>query len=701
MQSRLYEEFRSRESFTTAKEAVRMASDKVIGVLGGGQLGRMLVEAANLLEIKVNFLDAPGSSAKQVSNHDGHVDGSFKDRRAIQKLAARSDVVTVEIEHVDTEMLEEISETVDVQPHWKTLRMIQDKYNQKWHLKKNGVATTESLSLEDPTVRELERVSGELGLPLMLKSRRDAYDGRGNFAIKTKTDFRPALEALSVNRDLYAEKWANFKMELAVMVVKTANEVLAFPTTETIHEDSICKLTYTPARDVSPEVSKKAQELARRAVSCFEGKGVFGVEMFLLLDGQTLLINEIAPRPHNSGHWTIEGCLVSQYEAHLRAILDLPLQQEDLELREPSIMLNILGGDEEDSHLKIARAALAQRRTKLHLYGKGKSRKGRKMGHITVCAPTMSQAERLIQPMIELVDEGKPQTPSFARSLSSATGSSMTTRETPEQQPLIAVVMGSDSDLPVLQPGLAILNKFGIPYTTRITSAHRTPTWMAHFASQASQTSIKVIIAAAGGAAHLPGMTAAYTPLPVIGVPVKPTIGDGMDSLLSICNMPRGVPVATVSINNSVNAALLASRILGTYDNGIRQVVEKYMADSEKEVIVKDEKLAKLGPDAYAEQVLNSPTTTTSSSDPSSSTTNNQTNHVAPSKNVRGFGSRISAPSTTNSTNEYINIPHRRPSSAVSRLSRPLSMFSRKESLDGRESHSSHGGGSGIYTPER
>ncbi|EME80965.1 uncharacterized protein MYCFIDRAFT_215799 [Pseudocercospora fijiensis CIRAD86] len=692
MQSRFHEEFiSSTETCTTAKEAGRMASDKVVGVLGGGQLGRMLVEAANLLEIRVNFLDAPGSSAKQVANHDGHVDGSFKDRRAIQKLAAKSDVVTVEIEHVDTEMLEEISETVDVQPHWKTLRMIQDKYNQKWHLKKNGVATTESLSLEEPTIRELERVSGELGLPLMLKSRRDAYDGRGNFAIKTKTDFRPALEALSVNRDLYAEKWANFKMELAVMVVKTANEILAFPTTETVHEDSICKLTYTPARGVAPEVSKKAQELARQAVACFEGKGVFGVEMFLLLDGQTLLVNEIAPRPHNSGHYTIEGCPVSQYEAHLRAILDLPLQQEDLELREPSIMLNILGGDEEDSHRKIARAALAQRRTKLHLYGKGKSRKGRKMGHLTVCAPSMSQAERLIQPMIDLVDEGKPQTPSFAHSLSSATeSSSLTTRDgpTPEQQPLIAVIMGSDSDLTVLQPGLAILNKFGIPYTTRITSAHRTPTWMAHFASQASQTSIKVIIAAAGGAAHLPGMTAAYTPLPVIGVPVKPTIGDGMDSLLSICNMPRGVPVATVSINNSVNAALLASRILGTYDNGVRQVVEKYMADSEKEVIVKDEKLTKLGPDAYAEQVLNHDCPPTII----------QTNHVAPSKHVRG--SKTSTP-TPNSTTEYINYPQRRPSSAVSRLSRPLSMFSRKESLDGRESHSSHGGGSGIYTPER
>lgn len=579
-----------------------MASEKRVGVLGGGQLGRMLVEAANLLEIKVNFLDAPGSSAKQISAHDGHVDGSFKNRDAIQQLAENSDVVTVEIEHVDVDMLEEISQTVDVQPSWRTIRTIQDKFNQKWHLTKHGVASTQSLALEEPTVAELERVSGKLGLPLMLKSRREAYDGRGNFPVRTKTDFKSALQALG-RLGLYAEKWADFRMELAVMVVKTANGVFSFPTVETIHENSICKLTYAPARGVSADLNKKAQELAKKAVSHFEGKGVFGVEMFLLRD-DTLLVNEIAPRPHNSGHYTIEACPVSQYEAHLRAILDLPLFQEDLELREPAIMLNILGGEDPNSHLLIAREALNHRRTKIHLYGKGEARKGRKMGHLTVCAPTMSQAERLIQPMIELVDKDKPKRRGDYDPSQGDAESIAAPEEAPS--PLVAIVMGSDSDLPVLQPGLAILQKFNIPYTTRITSAHRTPSFMAEFASSAAETSIKVIIAAAGGAAHLPGMTAAYTPLPVIGVPVKPSIGDGMDSLLSICNMPRGVPVATVSINNSTNAALLAIRILGSSDPTIRGLTENYMKESEKEVRAKDAKLEKLGAEKYADEVLGS-----------------------------------------------------------------------------------------------
>lgn len=563
--------------------------DKTVGVLGGGQLGRMLVEAANLLDIKINFLDTGLSSAKQVSNHGGHLEGSFKDPAKIKELAAISDVLTVEIEHVDTHILEEISPTVDVQPSWKTIRMIQDKYLQKEHLQGHGVATAQSVPLAEATVEELSKAAQTLGLPLMLKSRREAYDGKGNFPVKTKDDFTAALAALGGNKDLYAEKWANFRMELAVMVVKTKDQVLSYPTVETVHENSICKLVYAPARGVSESVNARAQELARKAVDAFWGKGVFGVEMFLLPD-DTLLINEIAPRPHNSGHYTIEACPVSQYEAHLRAILDLPLLERDLHLREPAIMLNILGGEAPDSHLLFAREAIKQPSTKLHLYGKGAARKGRKMGHITVFAPSMSEAETLIAPMIAFVDNGGP--------------SSTTPTTSPTPQPLVAVIMGSDSDLPVLQPGLAMLRTFGIPYTTRITSAHRTPSWMAEYTTAAASSGIKVLIAAAGGAAHLPGMAAAHSALPVIGIPVKPTLGDGMDSVLSILNMPRGVPVATVGVNNSVNAALLAARMLGAHVPAIGERYRRYMRESAEEVREKDRRLLELGPELYAEQFL-------------------------------------------------------------------------------------------------
>jgi phosphoribosylaminoimidazole carboxylase len=560
-----------------------MADARKVGVLGGGQLGRMLIEAANRLNIQVNVLDAAGSPAKQISAHKGHIEGSFKDASAVKALAQACDVVTVEIEHVDTHMLEEVAGQVAVEPSWKTLRTIKDKYAQKEYLKEHGVDVAESVDLEGQGANGLKAVGERFGYPYMLKSKTEAYDGRGNFVVRSEGDIEAAIEALG-SRPLYAERWAEFRMELAVMVVKTKDGVLTFPTVETVHEDSICKLTYAPPRNVSKKTTERAQELAKKAISAFEGKGVFGVEMFLLKD-DTLLINEIAPRPHNSGHYTIEACPISQYDAHLRAILDIPIHQSSLRLREPAIMLNILGGKAPDSHIQVAKKAYESPNASIHLYGKGDARPGRKMGHITLTAPTLAQAEKEIQPLVDFVDnqKGKPLGLHTART----------------DEPLVAVIMGSDSDLPVLKAGLQILEKLEIPFTTRITSAHRTPDWLREFSKAASDTSLKVIIGAAGGAAHLPGMCASWTTLPVIGLPVKATHMDGWDSLVSMTQMPRGEPVATVGINNSTNAALLAVRILGATDLTVRERLRVWMEGNEKEVLRKDQELLDQGYESY------------------------------------------------------------------------------------------------------
>jgi phosphoribosylaminoimidazole carboxylase len=563
-----------------------MVDSRKVGVLGGGQLGRMLIEAANRLNVQVNVLDVAASPAKQISAHDGHIEGSFKDAAAVKKLAQASDVVTVEIEHVDTHMLEEVASEVVVEPSWKTLRTIKDKYAQKQYLKEHGVDVADSIDLEGKGADGLKEVGTSYGYPFMLKSKTEAYDGRGNFVVKSEADINAAIQALG-NRPLYAERWADFRLELAVMVVKTKDGVLTFPTVETVHEDSICKLTYAPPRNVSESTAQRAQDLAKKAIGAFEGKGVFGVEMFLLKD-DSLLINEIAPRPHNSGHYTIEACPLSQYDAHLRAILDLPIPQSALRLREPSIMLNILGGKTPDSHVQVAKKALESPNASIHLYGKGDARPGRKMGHITITAPTLAAAEREIQPLIDFVDEqkGKALGPQVDPASAKA-------------EPLVAVIMGSDSDLPVLRAGLEILQKLEIPFTTRITSAHRTPDWLREFSKNASSTSLKVIIGAAGGAAHLPGMCASWTTLPVIGLPVKATHMDGWDSLVSMTQMPRGEPVATVGINNSTNAALLAVRILGAEDKAVRERLRVWMEGNEKEVMRKDKALLDDGWEAY------------------------------------------------------------------------------------------------------
>ena len=269
--------------------------DKTVGILGGGQLGRMITEAANRLDIKIITLDAAGSPAKQVAAHDEHITGSFRDAEAIRRLAGGCDVITAEIEHVDVDALEEVLGDVDVQPSPETFEIIQDKYMQKLWLKEAGVSIARSEEVEEPCEEQQTRQAIEkVGYPAMLKAKREAYDGRGNRVVRNRMEVEIAARELG-NKGLYVEEWAQFTMELAVMVVKVKvgvgsnweDSTLVYPVVETVHEDSICKLVYAPARNVPKTVQKKAQDLARRAVASFRGRGIFGVEMFLLETGFT------------------------------------------------------------------------------------------------------------------------------------------------------------------------------------------------------------------------------------------------------------------------------------------------------------------------------------------------------------------------------------------------------------------------------
>lgn len=268
-----------------------------VGVLGGGQLGRMLIEASNRLNIQVNVLDTGNAPAKQISAHDGHINAAFTDADGIRQLAKACDVLTVEIEHVNTEILEEVSSYVKVEPSWKTIRIIQNKFAQKQHLAAAGITLGPYEELSDATPDALSALGNKFGYPLMLKSKTQAYDGRGNFAVKSASQIDAALEALK-NRPLYAEKWVDFRMELAVMVVKTKDSVLSFPTVELVSQDSVCKLCYAPARHVSKQINEAAQELAKAAVATFEGKGVYGVELFLTSDNQLLVNGNYSPPLH-------------------------------------------------------------------------------------------------------------------------------------------------------------------------------------------------------------------------------------------------------------------------------------------------------------------------------------------------------------------------------------------------------------------
>lgn len=251
----------------------------------------MLAVPAALLDIDVVFLDVgEHSPAKQVfapkTAEKAHVNGAFSDPAKIRELAQKVDVMTIEIEHVNADVLEKIEPTLPmgVHPSPSTIRIIQDKFIQKKHLRSQGLPVSTFMQVES-TKEGLEDAVQRLGLPLMVKSRTLAYDGRGNFVIRNLSQTAEALNVLK-NRPLYCEKWVPFVSEIAVMVVRsTTGEVRSYPAVETIHKDNICHLVFAPIRNRDPAVADRARAVAEAAVKSFEGAGIFGVEMFLLENG--------------------------------------------------------------------------------------------------------------------------------------------------------------------------------------------------------------------------------------------------------------------------------------------------------------------------------------------------------------------------------------------------------------------------------
>ncbi|KAL6819920.1 hypothetical protein V8C40DRAFT_66068 [Trichoderma camerunense] len=591
-----------------------MSSKPVIGLLGGGQLGRMLCQAAAPLDVEIAILDAENAPAKQINHNSHNINGSYKDAEKIRELASHCSVLSVETEHVDTTVLEEIATTtkVAVCPSWKTLRLIQDKYEQKTYFAGQGIPVAESVAIEgsgDAMLASLKAVSAKFGYPWMLKSRKDSYDGRGNLKISNEADLERAVAEFG-NFSCYAEKFVPFQCELSVLVIRTEDDegrtkrLLPYPAVETVHEDNICSRVYLPPRTTPAAACERAQQVASDVVGKLWGRGIFAVEMFVTQDNQ-ILVNEIAPRPHNSGHLFIEAVpYMSQYKAQLTSILDQTLPAKIEPYVSSSIMINILGGANPDSHLALVEKAKSMYENKMavyvHLYGK-ESKPSRKIGHITVTGlvASITELEEFAKPLVDMAsDIRQERLQSRSKALRPEQAVSKAT-----QAPLVLVTMGSDSDLPVLKAGIDILNQFGVPWEVDITSAHRTPAKMADVATKAADRGIKVIIAAAGGAAHLPGMVSAYTPLPVIGVPVKATHLDGVDSLYSIVQMPRGVPTATVGINNSTNAALLAIRCLGAFIPEYHNKMKAYQLDNEKQVEEKANKLREINVEAYLAQM--------------------------------------------------------------------------------------------------
>ncbi|MDB5204900.1 MAG: N5-carboxyaminoimidazole ribonucleotide synthase [Candidatus Taylorbacteria bacterium] len=350
-----------------------------IGIIGGGQLGRMLVEAAKNLGFYTVVLDpTPNGPAAQVA--DKEIIGDFKDASKIKEVADQVDFVTFEIESANADALNDlVGEGKDINPHPKILETIKDKYLQKKFLEKNGIPVADSVEVSDE--EEIKKAGTVFGYPFLLKARKDAYDGRGNALIKNEIDIKDGIVKLK-DRTLYVEKFVPFVKELAVVVGRSKNgEVKVFPAVETIHKNNICHIVISPA-PVKKDITQKAEELATKIIADFKGVGVFAVEMFLT-EKNELVINEIAPRVHNSGHHTIEGNKTSQFEQHIRAITGMPLG--DTGHTAPfSVMINILGERSGEVKLEGEEKLNEIKGATMHIYGKSETRPERKMGHITV-----------------------------------------------------------------------------------------------------------------------------------------------------------------------------------------------------------------------------------------------------------------------------------------------------------------------------
>ena len=534
-----------------------------IGIIGGGQLGKMITVEAKKMGYYVTILDpTPFSPAGQVA--DEQIIASFMDRNAIEKLAGSCDVTTYEFEHIDADMLINLeAKGNSIYPSGKSLKKIQDKYIQKTMLRNAGIPVPDFFRINDK--QDILQCIDVMGLPLILKTCAGGYDGKGNRVLKARSDIEQALEEFK-GYDLMAEQLIEFERELSIIVARNLkNEYAFYPIAENVHEDNILRLTKVPS-GVDEIIVKRVRDIAAKIMEVIDDYGVFCIEMFLVRNGE-LYVNEIAPRPHNSGHYTVEACVTSQFEQLVRVITGMPLGST--EQRFPCVMVNILGSDTVEGPYRFEgiEDVLCEADIHLHLYGKQYTKKMKKIGHITVLDKSIESAEKKALKALERIKikplSGDDDMPELEKSI--------------KKQPKVGIIMGSDSDFYVMNEVSKVLKELDIEFEMNVVSAHRTPDKMYDYAKTAEDRGISVIIAGAGGSAHLPGMVASLTCIPVIGVPIKSKSLGGVDSLLSIVQMPAGIPVATVSINGGADAGLLAARMLGVKNPEIRNKLLLYL----------------------------------------------------------------------------------------------------------------------------
>jgi 5-(carboxyamino)imidazole ribonucleotide synthase len=362
-----------------------------LGILGGGQLGRMLALAGYPLDVRCTVLE-PGSdpSAGQVCSH---IAGEYEDFQALYKLAQSSDVVTYEFENVPVESARWLAERVPVYPPPRALEVSQDRLIEKSYFRDQGIPTPRFAAVDSRT--DFETAIQTIGLPAVLKTRRFGYDGKGQAVLRTHADAESAWEVLG-GRALIYEQFVHFDRELSIVAVRGRDgEIACYPLVENEHRQGMLYRTLAPAPNVNPlssdtagkdNLQALAEKYARNVLEDLDYVGALAIEWFEY--GGQLYANEMAPRVHNSGHWTIDAAVTSQFENHVRAVLGLPLGST--QAIGHAVMFNLIG-----SHPPFVEI-LQMPAAKLHWYGK-EPRPRRKIGHVTFPAETAAQRDEFVR----------------------------------------------------------------------------------------------------------------------------------------------------------------------------------------------------------------------------------------------------------------------------------------------------------------
>jgi len=540
-----------------------------LGILGDGQLAMMLTAAAAKLGYATTILSQTGKGPA-IAVAKRHIIGGLDDSDGLREFLDCVDCVAIEQEFTGAAAGAILARNAaKFKPDLAVIDLLSSKFEQKRLLGRLGIPTSPWRAFDatrnDPR-QWLSEFLQEHPEGMVLKTDRGGYDGRGTFILRSGVPERrdAALAFIATagraGIKIYGEALVHFQGELAVVATRcAAGRFAIYPAVTTIHDQGICVEVQGGADRALPaaKAAAEAEQIARRIGNELKIVGTYAIEFFLSqTDGgpETLLVNEIAPRVHNSGHFSIEGAATSQFENHWRALLGLDLGSTAVA---PFFgMINILG-PEGFAGAVAPPIILPRPGVTNHWYGKGESNPRRKLGHVTVIAACQDELEQELTAIRSQLDQwGK--SPSIQ-------GNAMPQVSTAPA--LVGIIMGSKSDLSVMRGAAEALTDLAVSCEVRVVSAHRTPHEMAEYATQARDRGLRVLIAGAGGAAHLPGMVAAHTSLPVIGVPVPHGPLQGQDALLSIVQMPRGVPVATVAIGNATNAGILAAQILAAGDS--------------------------------------------------------------------------------------------------------------------------------------